>query len=47
MHKSIIAIGGLAAGLLSATPAWVQEKIAIKSTSVDLPAGDALFPGQN
>jgi len=45
MHKSIIAIGGLAAGLLSATPAWVQEKIAIKSTSVDLPAGDVLFQG--
>jgi len=45
MHKSIIAIACLAAGLSFATPAWVQEKIAIKSTSVDLPAGDSLFPG--
>lgn len=45
MHKSIIAIGCLAAGLLFATPAWVQNKIAIKSTTVDLPAGDSLFPG--
>ena len=45
MHKSFIAIGCLAAGLLFATPAWVQNKIAIKSTTVDLPAGDSLFPG--
>ena len=49
MRKSIIAIGCLAAGLLFAAPAWVQEKsapnIAIKSTSVELPAGDNLFPG--
>lgn len=45
MHKSIIAIACLAAGLSFATPAWVKEKIAIKSTSVDLPAGDSLFPG--
>jgi cytochrome c553 len=45
MHKSIIAAACLTAGLLFATPAWVQDKIAIKSTSVDLPAGDALFPG--
>ncbi len=49
MHKSIIAGACLAAGLLSATPAWPQEKpadtITIKSTSVDLPAGYGLFPG--
>ena len=45
MHKTIIAISCLAAGLLFATPAWVQDKIAIKSTSVNLPAGDTLFPG--
>ena len=53
MRKSIIALGCLAAGLLFATPAWVQEKIApksapdiaIKSTSVELPGGDSLFPG--
>jgi len=49
MRKTIIAIACLAAGLSFATPAWVQEKIApniaIKSTSVDLPAGDSLFTG--
>jgi len=49
MQKRIVALACLAATLLFATPAWVQDriadKIAIKSTSVDLPAGDALFPG--
>jgi hypothetical protein len=45
MHKPIIALACLAAGLLFATPAWVSDKIAIKSTTVDLPAGDSLFPG--
>jgi cytochrome c553 len=45
MRKTIITIVCLAAGLLSATPAWVADKIAIKSTTVDLPAGDSLFPG--
>lgn len=45
MHKTIIAAACLAAGLLFATPAWVQDKIALKSTSVDLPAGDSQFPG--
>jgi cytochrome c553 len=45
MRNTIIAIACLAAGLLSATPAWVADKIAIKSTTVDLPAGDSLFPG--
>ena len=46
MHKQIIAVACLAAGLLYATPAWVQDKIEIKSTKVDLPAGDSLFPGE-
>lgn len=45
MHKSIIAIACLVPGLLFATPAWVQDRLAIKSTTVDLPAGDSLFPG--
>jgi cytochrome c553 len=49
MHKAIIAIACLAIGMLVATPAWVQDqpmgKIVLKSTSVDLPAGDSLFPG--
>jgi cytochrome c553 len=45
MHKPIIAIACLATGVLFATPAWVQDKITFKSTSVDLPAGDSLFPG--
>ena len=49
MQKRIVALACLAATLLFATPAWVQDriadKIAIKSTTVDLPAGDALFPG--
>ena len=46
MHKQIIAVACLTAGLLYATPAWVQDKIEIKSTKVDLPAGDSLFPGE-
>jgi len=45
MQKRIIALACLATGLLFTTPAWVQDKIVIKSTTVDLPAGDALFPG--
>jgi mono/diheme cytochrome c family protein len=45
MHKRIVAGLCLATGLLFATPAWVQDKIAIKSTTVDLPADDAQFPG--
>jgi mono/diheme cytochrome c family protein len=35
----------LTAALLFPTPAWVQEQPKITSTTVDLPAGDALFPG--
>ena len=46
MKKTIIAFGCLAAGLLSATPAWVAEKITFKSVSVDLPDGTStLFQG--
>ncbi|WP_024520234.1 cytochrome c [Bradyrhizobium sp. Tv2a-2] len=45
MHRSIIAFTCLAAALLFATPGWVQEKITLKSTSVDLPDPGALFPG--
>jgi hypothetical protein len=49
MYKQITAVACLTAGVLFATPAWVQEKVApkitFKSTSVDLPAGDSLFPG--
>jgi mono/diheme cytochrome c family protein len=45
MRKQILAIGCLTAGLLASTPALVQQLPAIKSTTVDLPAGDSLFPG--
>jgi hypothetical protein len=45
MHKQIIAIGCMTAALLFSTPAWVQGLPAIKSTTVDLPSGDTLFPG--
>jgi mono/diheme cytochrome c family protein len=38
-------IGCLSAGLLISTPALVQQSPAIKSTTVDLPSGDSLFPG--
>jgi mono/diheme cytochrome c family protein len=31
--------------MLAATPALVQELPAIKSTTVDIPSGDAMFPG--
>ena len=45
MRKPIIATVCLTTALLFSTPAWVQEQPKIKSTTVDLPAGDALFPG--
>jgi hypothetical protein len=44
MRKAIIAIGSLSAVLLASTPGWVKPP-AIKSITVDLPAGDSLFPG--
>jgi cytochrome c553 len=45
MHRTIIAIGVFTAALLVSAPAWTQQLPAIKSTTVDLPAGDDLFPG--
>lgn len=45
MSKQILAIVLLTAGLLASAPALAQQMPAIKSTSVDLPPGDALFPG--
>jgi hypothetical protein len=40
-----ILVGCLTAGLLASTPALAEPLPAIKSTSVDLPTGDSLFPG--
>jgi cytochrome c553 len=45
MRKQLIAIGCLSAAMLAATSALAQELPVIKSTTVDLPAGDAMFPG--
>ena len=45
MRNPIIATICLTTGLLFSTPALVQELSKIKSTAVELPAGDALFPG--
>jgi cytochrome c553 len=45
MRHGIAIIGALCAVLLASTPAWVQPAPAIKSTAVELPAGDALFSG--
>jgi mono/diheme cytochrome c family protein len=45
MHRTIITIGVFTAALLVSAPAWTQQLPAIKSTTVDLPAGDDLFPG--
>lgn len=45
MRYAIVAIGGSFAALLTSTPARVQPAPAITSTAIELPAGDALFPG--
>jgi hypothetical protein len=45
MRKQILAIGCLTAGLLASAPVLAQQIPAIKSTTVDLPPGDTLFPG--
>jgi mono/diheme cytochrome c family protein len=45
MRKPITVAVCLAPALLFPTPAWVQEQPKITSMTVDLPAGDALFPG--
>jgi cytochrome c553 len=45
MRKQFIAIGCLTVGLLAFTPAMAQQSLTIKSTTVDLPSGDSMFPG--
>ncbi|MHC2518959.1 cytochrome c [Bradyrhizobium diazoefficiens] len=45
MRKYIVAVGCLITGLLASTPAWVEQFLIIKSTAVELPTGDSLFPG--
>jgi mono/diheme cytochrome c family protein len=45
MRKPIAAAVYMTMALSSPTPAWVQEQPKITSTTIDLPAGDALFPG--
>lgn len=45
MQRTIIAIGIFAAALLVSAPSWAQQLPTIKSTTVDFPAGDSMFPG--
>jgi cytochrome c553 len=45
MSKQIIPIICLSAALLAATSAVAQQLPQIKSTTVDLPSGDSMFPG--
>jgi len=45
MSKPTVSIACLIAAMLSLLPAWAEDLPAIKSISVDLPAGDSLFPG--
>jgi cytochrome c553 len=45
MRKRILAIGCSIAGLLISTSTQAQQLPTIKSVTVDLPAGDDLFPG--
>jgi cytochrome c553 len=45
MRKTVLAITCLTARLLASTPALVQQVPAIKSTTVELPSGDSMFPG--
>jgi hypothetical protein len=45
MLKCLAPIACFGFAFLFSTPAWVQDVPAIKSTTVELPAGDALFPG--
>jgi cytochrome c553 len=45
MSKKIIRIICLSAALLTATSAGAQQSLQIKSTAVDLPTGDSMFPG--
>jgi len=46
MSRLIIGIGCLTVVLLVAAPAWSTDRLAIKSTTVELSAGDNLFPGE-
>jgi cytochrome c553 len=45
MQRTIIAIGVFTGALLVLAPSWAQQLPTIKSTTVDLPAGDSLFRG--
>ena len=45
MQRTIIAIGVFTGALSVLAPSWAQQLPTIKSTTVDLPAGDSLFPG--
>ena len=45
MRHTIIALGASFAALLTPTSVRVQPAPAITSTTVELPSGDALFPG--
>jgi cytochrome c553 len=45
MRTHIIVMACLAAALSASAPATAQNLPALKSTTVDLPAGDSLFPG--
>jgi cytochrome c553 len=45
MRKQILVTACLTAALLASAPAWTAPSPAIKSTTVDLPAGDNLFSG--
>jgi mono/diheme cytochrome c family protein len=45
MQRTIITIGVFTAALLTSASAGAQQLPTIKTTTVDLPAGDSLFPG--
>ena len=45
MRHATIALGASFAALLTPPSAWAQPAPAITSTTVELPSGDALFPG--
>jgi cytochrome c553 len=45
MSRQIIVISTLAIALLVSASARSEDRLVLKSTTVDLPAGDSLFPG--
>jgi cytochrome c553 len=45
MSKLITVISTLTIALLVSAPARSEDRLVLKSTTVDLPAGDSLFPG--